>query len=235
MGNMKPATETRLPSLEEAAAFSPRQIVDLAGAHLTLRREVEALKHQLDWFKRQIFGQKSERRIVESGSGQMSLGEVITPEQTALPPSPVERPVAAHTRRAATQKPEGSDDSVPFFDETRVPVEVIELAAPEAAGLAPDAFDVISYKDSYRLAQRPGSYVVLKYRRPVIKLKATQAIVCPNAPAGVIEGSRADVSFVAGLLIDKFAYHLPLYRQHQRLADSGTLSPSRGSRSAGRG
>jgi len=29
------------------------------------------------------------------------------------------------------------------------------------------------------------------------------------------------VSFVAGLLIDKFAYHLPLYRQHQRLSDAG--------------
>ena len=69
---------------------------------------------------------------------------------------------------------------MPFFDETRVPVEVIELAAPEAEGLAPDDFEVIGHKDSYRLAQRPGSYVVLKYRRPVIKLKATQAIVCPR-------------------------------------------------------
>jgi hypothetical protein len=38
---------------------------------------------------------------------------------------------------------------------------------------------------------------------------------------GVLEGSRADVSFAAGLLIDKFLYHLPLYRQHQRLTDSG--------------
>lgn len=91
-----------------------------------------------------------------------------------------------------TKKPEGSDDSVPFFDEARVPVEVIELAAPEATGRAPDAFDVISYKDSYRLAQRPGSYVVLKYRRPVIKLKTTQTIVCPSAPAGVIEERLAD-------------------------------------------
>ena len=26
---------------------------------------------------------------------------------------------------------------------------------------------------------------------------------------------------MAGLLVDKFAYHLPLYRQHQRLQDSG--------------
>lgn len=30
-----------------------------------------------------------------------------------------------------------------------------------------------------------------------------------------------DVSFLAGMLIDKFRYHLPLYRQHQRLADVG--------------
>ena len=43
----------------------------------------------------------------------------------------------------------------------------------------------------------------------------------PPAPAGVIEGSRVDVSFIAGLLVDKFCHHLPLYRQHQRLAQAG--------------
>jgi hypothetical protein len=37
----------------------------------------------------------------------------------------------------------------------------------------------------------------------------------------VLDHSRADVSFLAGLLVDKMAYHLPLYRQHQRLADAG--------------
>ena len=46
-------------------------------------------------------------------------------------------------------------------------------------------------------------------------------ITCPPAPVGVIEGSRADVSFIAGLLLDKFLYHLPLYRQHLRLQDAG--------------
>ncbi len=88
----------------------------------------------------------------------------------------------------------------PSSTRARVPVEVIDLAAPEAEGLAPEDFEVIGHKESYRLAQRPGSYVVLNYRRPVIKLKATQIIVCPSAPAGVIDGSRADVSFIAGLL-----------------------------------
>jgi transposase len=208
---MNSATASRVLSLDEAAAFRPQQIVDLS-------RELAAAKHQLDWFRRQLFGQKSERRILEGGSGQMSLGEVVDQGEAAAPPA---RFVAAHTRRPATKKPDTGEDSVPFFDESRVPVEVIELAAPEAEGLAPQDFEVIGHKESYRLAQRPGSYVVLKYRRPVIKIKQTQAIACASAPAGVIEGSRADVSFVAGLLIDKFAYHLPLYRQHQRLSDAG--------------
>ena len=161
---MNPATLNRVPSLDTAATFSPQQIVDLT---YSLSREIDGLKHQLDWFKRQIFGQKSERRIVDGTTGQMSLGEALDLEQTA-PPSPAERSVAAHSRRSAAKKPDAGDDSVPFFDETRVPVEVIELAAPETEGLAPEEFEIISHKDSYRLAQRPGSYVVLKYRRAVI-------------------------------------------------------------------
>ena len=63
--------------------------------------------------------------------------------------------------------------------------------------------------------------MVLKYRRPVVKVKATEAIHCPPAPESVIRGSRADVSFVVGMLVDKFCYHQPLYRQHQRLGDNG--------------
>ncbi len=205
-------------SLKEAAALAPEQIVDL---QVRLVQELEALKHQLDWFKRQVFGQKSERRLVDMGGGQMSLGGAIDVAQSAAAAPAPERRVAAHTRRVETKKADSGEETVPFFDETRVPVELIELSAPEAAGLAPEDYEVIDYKVSYRLAQRPGSSVVLKYRRPVIKLKSTQLIVCPSAPAGVIEGSRAEVSFIAGLLIDKFAYHLPFYRQHQRLTDNG--------------
>ena len=62
---------------------------------------------------------------------------------------------------------------------------------------------------------------MLKYVRPLVKLRETQTLHCAPAPVGVIEGSRADVSFIAGLLVDKFAWHLPLYRQHQRLVAAG--------------
>jgi transposase len=213
---MNSLSMARVPSLEEAAVLSPQQIVDLIGA---LSGQVAQLTHQLEWFRRQIFGQKSERRVFAGHDGQMSLGEAF--DQAPPGCEAVSQPVAAHTRRARQRPCEKGEEDLPFFDESRVPVEVIELCAPETEGLGPDEFELISHKESFRLAQRPGSYVVLKYRRPVIKLKASATIVCPPAPGGIIEGSRADVSFIAGLLVDKFAYHLPLYRQHKRLGDGG--------------
>jgi hypothetical protein len=56
---MNSATGSRVLSLDEAAAYRPQQVVELS-------RELAAAQHQLDWFKRQIFGQKSEKRIVEA-------------------------------------------------------------------------------------------------------------------------------------------------------------------------
>ena len=212
-----------IPTLTEAAALSPEMIVELIRENVLLKQQLAAFKHQIEWFQRQIFGQKSEKRFVDEFGQQMSLGEVIELPQTGTPPEAPTRIVAAHARQA---KPtDAGSEAVPFFDESRVPVEIIELANPELDGLAPEQFVIIGTKETYRLAQRPGSYVVIKYVRPVAKRLDTQAISAPAAPVGVIEGSRADVSFIAGLMLDKFAYHIPLYRQHQRLTDAGfTLS-----------
>ena len=214
----------RVLSQEEAAVLAPEQVVNLSRELVNTHSRLEEVRRQVEWFKRQLFGQKSERRIQEISSTQMSLGEVIDTGSSS--DTPAARPVAAHLRAAVRKQPEdNAGESVPFFDEARVPVEVIEVPAPEAKGLSPEQYEIISYKESHRLAQRPGSYVVLKYRRAVIKLKDSGTIACAPAPVGVIEGSRADVSFIAGILMDKFAYHLPFYRQHQRAADGGiTLS-----------
>ncbi len=128
--------------------------------------------------------------------------------------------MAGHERKPK-QPFNGADESTLFFDEKKVPVEVIAVPNSDAEGLAPDQYEVIGEKVTYRLAQRPGSYVVLKYVRPVIKRHDTQVLSCPPAPVGVIDGSRADVSFVVGVMLDKCAYHQPLYRQHQRMGDAG--------------
>ena len=199
--------------------WAPDQARALIEDNARLRERVQELTRQVEWFKKQIFGQKSERRVVLEDAHQLSLGSGLGVLPEGVPPAG--SPVAAHTRRQAQKPTAGEDESGLFFDEARVPVEIITVANPEAKGLNADQYEVIGEKVSHRLAQRPGSYVVLKYVRPVIKVKQSGRISSASAPGSVIEGSRADVSFVAGLLVDKFAYHLPLYRQHQRLGASG--------------
>jgi transposase len=205
------AAVTPSPTLPEKPELSASELRALLAAQAAT---IGALTQQLEWFKRQLFGAKSERFAPEPDPAQLHLGETF-----AAPPSTPEprKEVGAHTRRAKRHPVNESAESLPFFDESRVPVETIRLPNPKIAGLEPDQYEVIDEKVSFRLAQRPGSYVVLKYLREVVKLRESETLHCPPAPTGVLEGSRADVSLLAGLIVDKFAWHLPLNRQHQRM------------------
>ena len=210
------------------AAEPPVQLVQqLQRTVRAQAAQIQALQAQIEWFKRQIFGSKSERFAPEPDPQQMHLGQLLGEELPSVAAPEASSEVPAHERRKP--RSDFSDDaaSAPFFDRSKVPVHTIEVPNPEVQGLQPDQYEVIGQKVSHRLAQRPGSYVVLEYVRPVVKRLDTATLHCPPAPVGVFEGSRADVSFVVGLVIDKFRYHLPLYRQHQRLLQAGfTLSRS---------
>jgi transposase len=213
MGAMQNAASTGSSDLTEVSALSAGELA------LVVRSQAEkiaALEHQLEWFRRQLFGQKSERFAPEPDPSQMHLGEV-------LPAPPIEKhqSIPAHTRRVTQTDGAESGEELKFFDESKVPVQTIILMHADVEGLSPEQYEVIGEKVTYRIAQRPGSYQILKYRRPVVKIKSTAQILALPAPEGILEGSRADVSFAAGLLMDKFAWHLPLYRQHQRLAAAG--------------
>jgi transposase len=216
---MSNAVLTRMPDAAELAGMDMQHVAQLLRSQAA---QIEVLSAQIEWFRRQIFGQKSERYAPLPDAQQMHLGELM-PVQPATPPA--EQDVPAHTRRKA--RSDFTDDAagVPFFDEARVPVVSIDVPNPEVQGLSAEEvarqYEVVGEKVSHRLAQRPGAYVVLKYVRRVIKRRNTQTLHCPPAPVGVIEGSRADVSFIVGVMVDKFQWHLPLYRQHQRLTEAG--------------
>jgi transposase len=204
---------------EHAAILSQAEIVALLEQNAALQRQVE-------WFKRQLFGRKSERRVREPDAQQLPLAGLLSAQSDPadVPPLPTET-VKAYQRRSRFASLNDRPDERALHFDSSVPVEVIPIPNPELEGLSADDYEVIGEKVTYRLAQRPGVYVILKYVRPVIKRKDTETLSCPPAPPAVLEKSLADVSVLAGLLIDKFRYHLPLYRQHQRLAHTGiTLS-----------
>ncbi len=183
-----PNAQTSRPLTDdEAADFTPEQVVGLSEQVVGLNEQVLGLKQQIDWFRRQIFGQKSEKRLPVADE-QLNLSDLfLTLPQKPLPG----KAVAAHTRQTAGSK-QDEGESLAFFDRERVPVEIIEIPNTDIDGLTPEQYELIGYKDSYRLAQRPGSYVVLNDRRPLIKRLDTQQLSCPPAPVGVLDGSRAD-------------------------------------------
>lgn len=191
--------------------MSPAEIVLLLKAYQELKQSHEDLARRVAWFEHQLFGAKSERRLVDSGKTQLALGE-IAPAQAADVRT---TEVAAHRRRQPARSAEVDDHELRFDDS--VPVEEIVLDEQKD----PAEYAAIGEKVTCRLAQRPGAYVVLRYVRKVYKRRADGAFSCPPAPPAVFEKSCADVSFLAGVVIDKFNYHLPLYRQHQRLAAAG--------------
>lgn len=202
----------------QTSTLSPSEIQALLVDRQQMSERIEALTRQLEWFKKQLFGQKSERRFIEPPPNQLSFGEVFgASDETA--PLKIQT-IAEHQRKKRTKTASQDDGAELFFDDS-VPVQVIDVPNPATDGLNADQYAVIGEKATHRLAQRPGSYVILKYVRQVIKIKCDESLHCPPAPAGVFDKGRADVSFIAGMLVDKFLYHLPLYRQHARLRDAG--------------
>jgi len=212
----------RMREAANKASVCQQQYADLKAAYDHLQQEHQAVKQQLAWLQRQVFGRKSEKRLIEQPSHSGLLFDALPASDK---PAPTEQ--ISYTRRKGPKDRTDAvtDTGLRFNDD--VPVEVIHVKDPEIEAIPEEHREVIDEKITRRLAQRPGSYVVVEYRRPVVKDKRFDRIHTTPAPANVLEGSLADVSFLAGMLIDKFCYHLPLYRQHQRLAMSGiTVSRS---------
>ena len=207
---------TKATASEPKVELPQRQYDAMQSQLLTQGSEIEQLKQQLDWFKRQVFGTKSEKRAVANGE-QAALFQGVPPAQTDDGPAPITVP--AHQRRKHRTGDEVNDTGIRFGAD--VPVREIVLTCPELSGPDADQYEVIDHKVSLRLARQPGSHVVLKYRRPVVRRKADGVMRTVPAPLGVLDHAQVDVSCLAGMLVDKFQYHLPLYRQAEMsLADA---------------
>lgn len=212
-----------------------RELFGLAGTQSTiiaalqdkLTEEVaknSALRDQLARYERQQYGRSSEKRrnAATASEGGASDG-AATPDAGEGEPE---------TEKTAEKEPQGGvngrtkdrGDAVNgaglrFGPEAAV-ID-IDVMPPEIEGLAADEFELISERVCCKLASVPIRHVVLRYHYKKAKIMSSGALVCAPAVEGVFKNSCADVTFVAGMLVDKFAWHLPLYRQHQMLGESG--------------
>jgi len=207
-----------IAELRRENALLADRLEALKADYAALKETASSLKDQLDWFKRQLFGRRSEKRLEFDLAEQSSLFEALGAGDLAAPEVPVEE--ISYRRRRRKDRGDAVNESGLRFDDT-VPVTTVEVRDPAVESIPASERVVVGEKVTHRLAQRPASYEVLRYVRPLVKRRDTGELLAARAPANVLDRTSADVSLLAGMLVDKFRHHLPLHRQHRRMADAG--------------
>lgn len=195
---------------------------------IMLQKENEELKEklahtqrQLDVLTRQIFGKKSEQTPGPPNAAQLDLSLEMENAaiESALPVKPAKK------RRGSLKGRKIRTALLP----AGLPVEET-IINPAEVDAAPDQWRRIGEESTERLERTPGRLFILRIVRPTwVRVEQPYAApVTAPAPAQVIESSMFGPGFLADLVLGKYLYHQPLYRQAQRLErESGVkLSPA---------
>ncbi len=167
------------------------------------------LKEQLAWFKKQIFGQKSER-IVADLDTQPLLPEIAVADSQAKEP---EKEKISYERNKRPKN--NGSDTISFPDD--LPVKRVELDIPECEKICPESGEplvCIGHDVSRKLGRSPEQFFIVEYVRPKYASKnyPEYGVLSSALPDAVISRCPADESLLSYILTSKYADHLPLYR-----------------------
>jgi transposase len=176
-----------------------------------LLRRVERMRQLIRQFQRAQFGRHSER---------------LDPDQLQL--ALEERDIASAHRQAAAEKQApaprprsepGKRKSLPaHLPRVEVVIEPETTSCPCCGG----AMHVIGEEKSERLDVIPAQHRILVTRRPKYGCRSCAgAVVQAPAPERLIRSGLPTEALVAHVLVSKYAWHLPLYRQAQILLAQG--------------
>ena len=185
------------------------QLIERDKKIIALDQVIACLQEQLDWFQRQIFGQKSERIARDLEQAQMQFEGFDMPQASGKEQT---QTVPAHERRKPRRD---GQDAITIPDD--LPVKTIVLDIPDAEKVCRETgvpLVHIGNETTHKLAHEPGSYYIretirLKYAHPQ---KPEDGVLTAELPDSLIPKCRADESLLAEVVVQKFADHMPLYR-----------------------
>jgi transposase len=201
--------------MQTAANLDPEQFLD----ELVKRdQKIAYLEEQLDWFKRQIFGKKSERIAADLDKAQMEFDGF---EELNTRKKEKKQAVPAHERRKPNR--DGQDAITIPSD---LPVKTVILDIPDEEKICKETgipLVQIGIETTLKLAQEPGSYYIKEIIRPKYAhpQKPEDGILTAFLPDSIIPKCRADDSLLADIMTRKFADHLPLYRIAESMEREG--------------
>lgn len=194
------------------------KIIYLNQENQSLTQKNQYLEEQLAWFKRQIFGKRSERVVSDLNSNQLEFDgfENINASNEAQ-----KKTIASHTRSKPNRK--GQDKITLPSD---LPVKTTILDIPEEEKVCKETGQTlvrIGVEITHKLAHEPGSYYIKEILRPkyVNPKKEETGVLTAELPDTLLPKCRADESLLAEIITQKFANHLPLYRIAESMEREG--------------
>jgi transposase len=183
-------------------------IEDLKVENKLLREENSHLREQLEWLRRQIFGKKSEQRTPIINSQQITLPGFESKDE-----KPQEKRVVKTHERAKPNRQGQDKVSLP----ADLPVERIYIDLPPEQKICQETgkpLTKIGEEVPQKLAVRETAYYIKEIIRPkyAYPQASDQGIKIAEMPPFLLTRCQADNSFLADLLVKKYADHLPLYR-----------------------
>src|SRR6266567_4196589 len=176
--------------------------------------QIDRLRHLLRQLQRAQFGRRSEK---------------LDPEQLLLALEDIEQAIAGNeaaddkkdpvAARARSEKRRANRGALPIhLPHVDVTIEPEDTNCPCCR--AP--MHVIGEETSQRLDVIPAQFRVVVTHRPKYACRACeQAVVQAPAPERLIKSGLPTEAMVAYVLVAKYAWHLPLYRQAQMLLAQG--------------
>jgi len=202
---------------DAALAARDRELAEklrLAAERDRVQTQNDRLRHLLKQLQRAQFGRSSERLDLD----QLQLGledieQAIAKSEAEV--DKIDKPAGA----ARAEKRRANRGSLPAHL-PRVHVTV----APEDTNCpcCRHPMHAIGEETSQRLDVIPAQHQVIVTHRPKYACRACEGtVVQAPAPAHLIEGGIPTEAMVAHVLVSKYAWHLPLYRQAQIMLTQG--------------
>lgn len=211
-------------------------LLSLKDAEISQKNaEIKKLSDTLLWLRRKVFGKMSEKNLpLDPDQLLLFEQEHLTDEERARLDKEVE---AAEQQMAKTitvkVKPSRRD-----LDTTGLPTEVIDIypdGTTDENGKLKDEYVEIGTDESSRLEHIAAKTYIKKTVIHKVMLKSDsnnktpedRRIICARLPLAPVNRCMAGASVLADIIIGKFMYHLPFYRQIQQYKESGiTISDS---------
>jgi transposase len=167
---------------------------------------IEKLKHQLVGLRRHQFGSRSE------SLDQLEL--TLEEEEIALA---AEAPVQQDTAAAPDEKRQPKRRPLP----DHLPRNETVLSAGDACADCGGRLKRLGEDVTEELEYIPGRFVVNRIVRPRMACTCCEQITQAALPSRPIERGRPGPGLLAHVLVNKYANHLPLYRQSQMFGREG--------------